>query len=60
MRDVPAIATWSVAYAAWEVYAKARHRPTITDLSHRWPWGLLVWGWLLALAVHFWVNRRER
>jgi cyanate permease len=60
MRDVPLIATWSVGLAAWEVAAKATHRPTVTDCSHRWPWSLFVWAWLAALTYHFIVNAHDR
>lgn len=59
MKDIPLIATWSVAYAAWEVAAKATRRPTITDLSHRRPWALFVIGWWLALGWHFYVNKNH-
>lgn len=47
----------SLTLAAWEAFAMATKRPTITDLSHTRSAGPLVWGWLCALAVHFWMER---
>ena len=47
------IAAVSIALAAYETYAVARHKTKVTELSHRWPYGLFVWGWWVALAVHF-------
>lgn len=61
MRDVPAIAAWSVAYALVEVIAKLTRRvPTITEMSRgRWWQQALVFGWFAALLYHFLVSRRR-
>lgn len=40
------------ALLGWEYIAKATKRPTVSDLSHRWPYSLLVWGWLIWLVSH--------
>jgi hypothetical protein len=47
------IALISIALAAWEAYAITHHRPTVSDLSHTWPYSLGVYGWLATLFVHF-------
>jgi len=54
VRDVPRIAALSIALASYEAFAIARKKPTITDLSNTFPWSLLIYGWLGALAYHFW------
>lgn len=59
MRDVRGIALASVSLAAYETYALTRKKPTITDLSHRWPFSFLVWSWLFLLAYHFIVAWRH-
>jgi len=43
----------SAALMSWELFAKATHQPTITDLSHRSPYGWVVWGWMVWMVVHF-------
>jgi hypothetical protein len=43
----------SICLAIFEAQSLLRHKPTVTELSHRWPTSLLVWGWWAALAVHF-------
>jgi hypothetical protein len=43
----------SAALMSWELVAKATHRPTITDLSHRTPYGFMVYGWLCWMLCHF-------
>jgi hypothetical protein len=53
VRDIKGIGHLSVALAAYEVYASARHKRPITHLSHQWPWSLLVWGWVFGLIWHF-------
>ena len=40
-------------FMVYEWFAQLTHRPTITDLSRRRPWGLVVWAWLIWLALHF-------
>lgn len=37
----------------YEYVAKATHKPTVTDLSHTWPYALVVWTWLVWLMGHF-------
>lgn len=43
----------SIALAAWEAFAFATKRPTVTVLSTRPVTQVLVWGWFLCLGVHF-------
>lgn len=47
-----AIVLASTALLLYEYVAFARRRPTVTELSHRWPWALPIWAWFLALTVH--------
>ena len=37
----------------YEWLAKLASKPTVSDLSHRRPWSLLVWGWFALLGLHF-------
>jgi len=37
----------------YELLALRLRWPTISDLSHRFPWFLLVWGWWGLLGLHF-------
>lgn len=59
MRDVRGLGLASIVLAAYEAYALTRKRPTITDLSHRWPWSAFVIGWWGLLGYHFYVNGRR-
>ena len=43
----------SAALMSWELFAMTTHRPTVSDLSHRSPFGLLIYGWLAWMFVHF-------
>jgi hypothetical protein len=43
----------SIALAVFEAQSLLRHKPTVTELSHHWPEGILVWSWLVVLAMHF-------
>lgn len=47
------IAAVSILLASYEAFAMTTHRKTVTDYSHTYPWGFLVYGWLIWLAVHF-------
>lgn len=53
MRDVKGIALYSIALAAWEAFAIATRRPTVTDLSSRWPYRIPIYLWYAALGWHF-------
>ena len=44
----------------YEWLAKLASKPTVSDLSHRRPWSVLVWGWFIALGVHFVMERRKK
>lgn len=37
---------------AWEVFATRFDLPVITDLSHTWPWSILIWGYVIWLVTH--------
>jgi hypothetical protein len=37
----------------WEVIALNFNKPTVTDLSSRWPWSLGAYGFVAWLFVHF-------
>ena len=43
----------SLLLLAWEVFATRFGFPLITDLSHTWPWSILVWGYVIWLVIHF-------
>jgi hypothetical protein len=47
------IALVSCALAAWEAFAIATKRPTVTELSTRGYTQVLVLGWFLCLGIHF-------
>lgn len=47
-----AIVLASTALLVYEYVAFARRRPTVTELSHRLPWAIPIWAWLVALTVH--------
>ena len=44
----------------YEWLAVLTHRPKVSDLSHRWPWTVLVWLWWGLLGLHFLRARHER
>ena len=50
----------SILLAAWEAFALSRHKPTITNLSHRWPYSLFIYGWMAWLFVHFIAEGRKK
>jgi hypothetical protein len=43
----------SLALLAYEVLATHFGWPLITDLSHTWPWCVLVWTYVAWLGLHF-------
>ena len=47
-------------FMIYEWFAVATKKPKVSDLSHRWPWGLFVWGWIVMLVVHFTLEMRKR
>lgn len=53
------IARVSVGLALYEAFAIALSRPTISDLSHRWPYSIFVWSWLVWLTSHFLLEARR-
>jgi hypothetical protein len=49
----------SCALAAYEALAAASKKRTVSDYSHTWPYGILVWGWLMWLTAHFVLEARK-
>ncbi len=44
----------SLGLAAYQVAAIVTNRlPRVSHLSHRFPYALLIWGWIIALSAHF-------
>ena len=39
--------------AGYQAVALVGGYPRLSTLSHRWPWSLVLWGYLGILGVHF-------
>lgn len=46
-------------FMVYEWFAYITHKPKVSDLSHRRPWAYLVWGWFVALGIHFILEARK-